>query len=247
MKSSPNVRSNHLHKYSLTSIYRLYVLLSVITFATTGKIQAQSFHLMIDSATGKFSYEDVVKSDSTLSDTFLFERSKEWAVGESPRLNKVSDDKAEDKMYMQAFLGVNYANFATLDQFYKNRDVIKMQNLATKKIILHGVYKYTGAVMSCLGEIYTSYDVIIQFRKGRAKIEFTNFNCDIYSSIDAKPTPDSGKTLEQIIDKANKEMLKGCRQKVGDYSVAMQNHCNLVYLDFKKFLSTLTPSKDDDW
>jgi hypothetical protein len=221
----------------------LLLLLLCLTFGA----KAQQLHLTIDSLTKKYTYEETIRCDSTLSDTSLFYSIKDWALSQGLKFNRLKDDKLMDKAMMSAFMGVRYANFTPVDLQYKNKNVIKSEQPESKKLILNGVYKYTGNLLTCLQTSYTNFDVIIKTRQGRAKIIFTNFTIDMYVTATAAPSELNGITLEDFIKNKLADYGKPCRETVSTYTIELQNQCDIILKDFKAYVSNLHTNVKDDW
>lgn len=138
-------------------------------------------------------------------------------------------------------------NFTAIDLQYKNKNVIKLDQPETRKIVLNGVYKYTSNLYSCLQTSDTTFDVIIQCKKGRVKITFTNFTLDSYNTSDSKPSVFFGSSLEELIQSKIQNYGKPCKERVSEYTVEMQTQCNLVLEAFRKFAGSLKVQEKDDW
>lgn len=218
----------------------------LLTILIIENVSAQ-LHLKIDSVSKKYTYSEVIQCDSTLSDTSLYFHIKDWSVGQSLNLNRLKDDKAEDKAMMAAFLGSKYVNFAAIDLQYKNKNVIKSEQPETKKIVLNGVYKYTSNLFSCLQTSYTNFDVIIQCKKGKVKITFTNFTIDMYNTSTAMTQPSSGVTLEEFISVELEKFGKPCKERTSEYTVELQIQCEKVLRELKKYLANIKTEKSEDW
>lgn len=69
------------------------------------RAQSQILKLSIDSVSKKYSYVEVVKCDSLISDTALYYATKDWALNQGLNLNRLKDDKADDKALVTALFG----------------------------------------------------------------------------------------------------------------------------------------------
>jgi hypothetical protein len=223
-------------KNSITLLFTLFIF---------NCITAQVFQLDVSPITSKYSYSEVMYCDSTISDTAIYYKIKEWASTQTFNLNRLKDDKVGQKEDAKLLLGWDYANFTAIDLQYKNKTPIKQEIFESKKIILTGVYKYTSRLMSCLQTSYTNYDVIIQIKKGRIKVTYTNYSIDMYYSNNAMPLESSGITLENLIDKD----LGGnpCKKRLGEYTVALQLHCSNLNKELRTFVSEIKRLDEDKW
>ncbi len=222
----------------------LYLFLLLVVPCTD--IYAQ-LHLKIDSVSKKYTYSEVIQCDSTLSDTSLYFHIKDWSVGQSLNLNRLKDDKAVDKAMMAAFLGSKYVTFTAIDLQYKNKNVIKSEQPETKKVVLNGVYKYTSNLFSCLQTSYTNFDVIVQCKRGKVKITFTNFTIDMYNTSTAAAQPSSGVTLEEFIKVELEKFGKPCKDRTAEYTVEMQIQCEKILRELRSYLANIKEVKLDDW
>lgn len=179
--------------------------------------------LPFDSATGKIVYTNIVKVDSTINSSDIYNAFKEWFSSDISTFYITSSEKSTNTT--DAILGGKKYNMSTFDLQYKNVTPLKMSDPETKKLIGQAVIKYFGSSLGCTRLIYLTFDIKVQSKDGKYKYEITNFSYTHYN-------PYSGQkmTFGTLSDNGN------CKSS-GDIEDLIQcNNCSNSLIDFYSFI-----------
>lgn len=245
MEFSPTatVRSNLAQRFKPMKLFA-----SILFLVCCHLSMAQQIFLKPDSLSGKYTYSEIIKLDTALTEKSVYNSLVEWANSPS---NKLYYFPANETTMPAMFLGG--ALLASLSKFTDKENImtlspkVKSTNEDEFKLSASGIFKYSDKGGSCMQVCYTRYNVNLQVKKGRVKATFTNYSMEVYYHSTTSTSENSNYTLEEWVLGKRYDISKLCRNRTSEYTIELQKQNFQVLESLKKHLSGLSAAASDDW
>ena len=226
-------------------IFPVLIWLLLISSLTNGQSK-----LPMDTVSKKVVFKQIIELDTTYKADLIYSIVKEWFSTNSKKFNRSNSDK--NFSTGDAFLGIQRGNSTQVDQLYKNDQPLKLYDQAEKKLIGHGVMKYTGTSMGCIRVLYLEYDIKVLIKDFKLKVEVTNLNYTHYNQMSMKQSQIYGWTDDGPCNSKNtiENLLtcKRCKGEFEDFYSYLSSDLPEIIKDLKKFLlDNKKIVSGDDW
>ncbi len=207
---------------------------------------SQSSMLPVDEKTRLVTFKNIVEVKG-LTAGELYNLAKEWMSNE--QLFNV-DAGTKGMGAMEAFVGTSRGNFAVIDNTYRIKDVITLEDKELKKLIGGFSMRYFGSSLGCVRVVYVNGDIKLYFKDGRYKIEATNMSYAHYNQTSGRAAPFM--TINDKGDCASKNPIESMlictkckREKIKLYTFLTEEITGLIE-NLEKFIN-LKKDESDDW
>ena len=209
-------------------------------------IFAQQIFLKPDTINGKYSFSEIIKVDSALSEKAVYSSVLEWANSPGNKLYHFPSNEMNLLMSPTQIQQV-FARFGEKETVMALLPKIKSENKDQLKLTLGGIFKYSDKGFSCMQVCYTKYNLVIQIKKGRTKVTFSDYSMEVFYHSTSSSTDNSNFTLEEWILGKRYDMSELCKKRTSEYTIELQKQNFLVLESLKKHLSSLTAEANEDW
>jgi hypothetical protein len=136
--------------------------------------------LPFDTTTQKVLFKEIIQLDTNIKADKIIAIAQDWFVSNPSNFNRTNKSSISAG---EVIFGMPRANSNNVDILFKNDQPLKLTDTIRKKLLGKGVLKFWGNTAGHLRLAYFEYDIEILAKKGKLKIEISNFNYTHYNQV----------------------------------------------------------------
>ena len=180
----------------------------------------------------------------------LYKQAYEVVNSNAVEFNRFGDVGNSDAAF-STLMGVRSASTQVVDLMHQNDNPVKYSDPISQKLIVRVVNRYEGGQFGCVRLVWWEYDLILNFKDGRYRMELTNFSYNHYNNGSSVVRIQFG-SFDEIECKSsgNIESLLQCKSCIIEfshmYSYLVADSWRVMKL-VEDGIKKQSTKKDEDW